>query len=92
VEYNIADCIHCGDEVFIDEETENIDNLPQGINVVIGGGDHISVEKTSPSSRVKDYRVPKVVVKWFSRNTTISIDNHYLCPPCAESLYGFDRE
>lgn len=90
VEYDTDICIHCSDEVFIDESVENIDGLPQGITVVIGGGERISTDSTPFGARLKNYRVPRVIIKWFSgdsRENTSSIQ--YMCPSCAKSVYDF---
>lgn len=90
VEYQVDECTHCTDQVFVDSEVDNIDDLPRGINIVIGGGEHISV-KASPNPSLP-YRVPKVVAKWFTDDQDKSnIETQYLCPACANSLYGYDQ-
>ena len=90
IEYETSNCIHCGDEVFVDRETDNIDKLPEGINVIIGGGKHMSVDKTGAVARNKDYRTPEVLIKWFRReNSNNSVKKQYMCLSCAEAVYGF---
>lgn len=88
IEYDIAKCTHCSDEVFVDEEKENVDNLPEGIPVVIGGGKHMTVDKTSHSSLLKNHWPPKVVIKWFiGDGQSADLTKQYLCRACANSLY-----
>lgn len=90
IEYDTDTCIHCDDEVFIDEIAENIDRLPQGITVVIGGGEHISTDTTPFTALIKSYRVPRIIVKWFGGDDDGEmISTQYMCPSCAKSVYGF---
>lgn len=91
VEYDTDTCIHCGDEVFIDETFENIDGLPQGITVVIGGGKRISVDTTPFGAMIKNHRVPRVTVRWFGgdKDDGSIINTQYMCPSCAKSVYEF---
>ncbi|MFP9191120.1 hypothetical protein ACLI4Q_05575 [Natrialbaceae archaeon A-CW1-1] len=91
-EYETSNCIHCDDEVFVDQEMDNIDNLPEGINVIVGGGKHMSADKTGVVARSKDYRTPKVLVKWFRReNSNKPVNKQYMCPSCAEAVYEFKK-
>jgi hypothetical protein len=89
VEYETAQCSHCNDEIFIDNEKENVDRLPEGIPLVIGGGEHISVDRTDRSSLSKNHWAPKIIIKWFTGDgQSTDLTEQYLCRPCAESLYG----
>lgn len=91
ISYETSSCVHCGDEVFVDEEAENVDSLPEAITVVIGGGEHISTETTPLAARGKSYRVPRVLVKWFGGDDDGQMTaTQYMCPFCAESVYGFE--
>jgi ribosomal protein S27AE len=88
--YEIDSCSNCGSEVFIDDTQPNVDNLPEGINVVIGGGDHMAVEKTGRVARSKDHRVPEILIKLFTDDgESPPLDDRYLCPQCADSIYGY---
>jgi len=89
IEYETRVCAHCGDEVFVDDEVENVDGLSVGVPVIIGGGEHMSVEQTDRMTRVKDYRTPKVVVKWFLGENTHDLTQQHMCRSCAEAVYGF---
>jgi len=89
VEYKTSVCVHCDDEVFIDNDMENIDDLPQGTPVFVGGGEHMSVDQTSMTARAKDYRNPKVIIKWFLGEKNHGIEQQYMCQSCAEALYDF---
>jgi hypothetical protein len=89
IEYDIAECSHCNDKVFIDNERENVDGLPEGIPLVIGGGEQMSVNKTDPSTLSKNHWCPEVVIKWFtSDGQSADLTEQYLCRACAKSLYG----
>lgn len=91
VEYETAECIHCGDAVFIDDEKENFEDLPEAVNVVIGGGEHVSVEKSNKPRA--DHRIPKIIAKVFtSDDKDTVIQQQYMCPSCAKSVYGFGRD
>lgn len=91
VEYESAECTHCGDKVFIDQDMENVDSLPEGINVVIGGGNHIKV-KVNQSGIGAHHRVPRIVTKWFvSEDEELNIERQYICLPCARAVYGFSK-
>lgn len=88
IEYDTAECVHCGDEVFVDTERENVDNLPEGIPVVIGGGEHLSVDKTERTTLSKSHWRPKVVLKWFTSDEgSADLTEQHLCHSCTESLY-----
>ena len=88
VEYDTAKCVHCGEEIFIDTEHENVDNLAEGVPVVIGGGVHLSVDKTERTTLSKNHWRPKVAIKWFtSADGSADLTEQHLCHPCAESLY-----
>ena len=88
--YETDDCSNCGTEIFIEDTHPNVDNLPEGINVVIGGGDHIAVEKTAKMARSKDHRVPEILIKLFTDDgESTSTEERYLCPQCADSIYGY---
>lgn len=90
VTFETAACDFCGEEVFTDSEGQNIEELPEGVNLVIGGGTHITTEQSSASARSRDYRVPKVTTKWFGGpSNDLSLSTGYLCPACAEALYGY---
>lgn len=89
--YATAECTHCGDEVFTDKEAKNVDELPKGVNVVLTGGKNMTVEKANFSAAAKNYRIPRVLVKLFARqNTSLDVSQSYLCPACAQSVYGFE--
>lgn len=89
VEYDTSVCVYCSDEVFIDNDMENVDNLPQGTPVFVGGGDHMSVDQTSVTARAKDWRNPKIIVKWFLSGKKRGIEQQYMCQSCAKSVYDF---
>jgi hypothetical protein len=89
IEYDTAECSHCTDEVFVDNDRENVDGLPEGIPLVIGGGEYMSVDKTDRSTLSKHHWRPKVVIKWFiSDGQSADLSEQYLCRSCAKSLYG----
>lgn len=87
--YETKACAHCGDEVLVDAEAKNVDGLSEGIPVIVGGGEHMSVEQTDRMARVKDYRTPKIIVKWFLGEKTHNLVQQYMCRSCAEAVYGF---
>lgn len=89
VEYETATCVHCEEEVFVDDDMENVDGLPEGITVIVGGGEHMSVEQTDWATRAKSYRTPKVVVKWFLGESKL-VQQH-MCRSCANAVYGFSN-
>lgn len=90
VEYQTAECVHCGDEVFIDNEMSNVDNLPKAINVIIGGGEYLKTNKVK-STFGRQHRTPRVITKWFTDNQKESyFQSQHLCQTCAQSIYGFD--
>ncbi|WP_218818914.1 hypothetical protein [Halorubrum vacuolatum] len=89
VEYETSVCVHCSDEVFIDNDIDNIDNLPRGTPVFVGGGNHISVDQTSPVAHARNYRTPKVIVKWFLGKKKSPLEQQYLCKSCAKAVYNF---
>lgn len=88
VEYQTDVCLHCDQEVFVDDTVANIDGLPEGVTVVIGGGDHLSVDQTGFTARGKDYRSPRTLVKWFFGETEVELTQQYMCPSCARAVYG----
>lgn len=89
IEYATAECSHCNDEVFIDNERDNVDGLPEGKFLVIGGGEHMSVHKTDRSTLLKNHWCPEVVIRWFtSDGQSADLTEQYLCQSCAKSLYG----
>jgi ribosomal protein S27AE len=90
VEYDSATCTNCGDNVFIDNEMENIDNLPEGVPIVITGGENMTVDTTSFTASSKSYRIPKTVIKIFGMERPTSIEDSYLCPACAASVYDLN--
>ena len=91
IEYETAECVHCGDDVFVDDTKENIENLPEAVNVIIGGGKNISVHKSNKPRA--DYRIPKIVTKLFTNdNTKTVLERQHMCPSCAESVYGFGSD
>jgi hypothetical protein len=89
IEYETKTCIHCGDEIVVGDRNENVDGLPKGVTLVVGGGEHMSVEQTDRRARMKDYRTPKIVIKWFLQEETDDLLQQYMCRSCAESVYGF---
>jgi len=93
VEYETGTCIHCGDEVFIDDDMENVDGLPEAVHVLIGGGKHLSTEETPMTARNKNYRVPKVVLKWFGGDSQGEmVRTQHMCLSCAKTVYGFEPD
>lgn len=91
VEYETDECIHCGDDVFVDDEKENIENLPEAVNVVIGGAEHISAEQSDKPRA--DYRLPKTIVKFFTRKDQETVlQQQYMCPSCANSVYDYGSD
>lgn len=92
IKYKTANCTHCEETVFVDDEEENVDNLPEGVNVVIGGGYHLSVDTMDNLAAIKDHRSPKSIIKWFlDTDNDQQIDQQYMCPSCASSVYGFEK-
>lgn len=92
VEYDSATCTNCEDEVFIDGDMENVDNLPEGIPIVITGGENMTVDTTSPMISGKNHRIPKTIVKIFGLEKRASVKESYLCPACASSVYDIDTD
>lgn len=89
VEYETASCVHCEEEVFVDDDLENVDDLPEAVTVIIGGGDHINTEQTDRMTRMKDYRTPSVIVKWFMGDGERGLVQQHMCRSCADAVYGF---
>ncbi|QLH84827.1 hypothetical protein [Halosimplex pelagicum] len=92
VEYDSAACTNCSDEVFVDTDMENVDNLPKGVPTVVTGGENMTLETTGANITSQDYRIPKVLVKLFGLESTSEINQSYLCPSCAKSLYNFEPD
>lgn len=92
IKYDTAVCTHCGEEVFIDAKMDNVDRLPDGVPVVLTGGDNMTVNTTKIGAAAKNYRIPKVIVKIFGLESTNDADQSYLCPACARSVYQFNPE
>jgi len=92
IEYKSAECTNCGNVLFIDNEVENVDNLPEGIPVVVTGGDNMTVDTTSFTASSKNYRIPKTIVKIFGLRDSTSVEESYLCPACAASVYNMETE
>jgi hypothetical protein len=90
VVYNTEDCIHCGNELFADDNRQNVDGLPESITVVIGGGEHMTAEITNPRNK---HRVPRVIIKWFSSdNSGGMMTEQHICPSCAKQIYNFESQ
>ncbi|WP_049927549.1 hypothetical protein [Halopiger goleimassiliensis] len=89
VEYETATCVHCGEAVFVDDDVDNVDDLPEGVTVVVGGGEHMTVERTDRTARVKTYRTPTVLVKWFLGESDGDLLEQHMCRSCADAVYGF---
>ncbi|WP_152422946.1 hypothetical protein [Halorubrum kocurii] len=88
IEYETAACALCDDDVFVDDKKDNIENMPEGVPVVIGGGKHMSVNKTDRVSLNKDHWQPEVLIKWFTDDEQDpDLTEQYLCPSCTKSLY-----
>lgn len=92
VEYDLATCTNCGDEVFIDSDIENIDDLPEGVPIIITGGENMTVDTTSPMISGKSHRIPKTIVKIFGLQSRSSIKESYLCPACVSSVYNLEAD
>ena len=92
VEYESATCSNCDDEVFIDNDMENIDNLPEGVPVVITGGENMTVDTTTPMVSGKSHRIPKTILKIFGLQSRSNVEESYLCPACASSVYDIDTD
>lgn len=90
IEYDSAVCTNCADTLFIDSEVENVDGLPEGVPVVVTGGENMTVNTTSLTASGKSYRVPKTIVKIFGLQEPTSVEESYLCPACAASVYDID--
>lgn len=90
VEYDSATCTNCEDEVFIDDDMENVDNLPEGVPIVITGGENMTVKTTSPMISGKNHRIPKTIVRIFGLQSRSSVKESYLCPGCVSSVYNID--
>ncbi|MFB6225045.1 MAG: hypothetical protein ABEI13_01150 [Candidatus Paceibacteria bacterium] len=91
VEYAVDNCTVCDNNVAVDTDLDTTE--PKGINVLIGGGEHISVNKTSRAARIKQHRIPTVVLKWFGSDPSKdSFQAQYICPQCAKSMYGYDAD
>ena len=89
-EYSVAECVHCGVEVFVNGPDGNIDELPESITVLLGGGEYLSVDETSHSAKRKSHKKPQVLIKWFHTDKDSQVEQQYMCKSCAESLYGYD--
>jgi len=87
IEYESAVCTNCGDDVFIDNDIENVDDLPKGIPTVVTGGENMTVKTTSFTASSKNYRVPQTVVRIFGLQKPTDVEESYLCPACAETVY-----
>lgn len=92
IEYDSAVCMNCGDDVFIDDQIENVDALPEGVPVVVSGGENMTVDTTSITASAKDYRIPKTIVKIFGLQKHTSVEKSYICPACAASVYDVDTD
>jgi len=92
IEYDSAVCMNCGDDVFIDNKIENVDALPEGVPIVITGGENMTVDTTSITASGKSYRIPKTIVKIFGLQEQTSVKESYLCPACAVSVYDVDTD
>ena len=90
IEYETKECDNCGDEVLLDEDQMDNKNHPKGVTVIIGGGEHISVDKTKMTARGRNHRKPKIVTKWFGNNKE-EITKTHLCQSCADGLYDFSQ-
>ncbi|EJN57789.1 hypothetical protein HSB1_38740 [Halogranum salarium B-1] len=51
----------------------------------------MTVSTTSVTASAKSYRVPKTIVKIFGLMGSASVEESYLCPSCAASVYETDR-
>lgn len=91
IKYDSAVCTNCGDDVFIDPEVENVDGLPEGVPVVVTGGENMTVDTTGLMASGKSYRTPQTLVKIFGLKESTSIEESYLCPACAASVYDINR-
>lgn len=92
VEYDSATCTNCGDDVFIDNGMENVDNLPEGVPIVVTGGENMIVDTTSITASAKNHRIPKTVIKIFGLQNRSSTKESYLCSACASSIYDVDTD
>lgn len=83
-------CIYCGQEVYVGESAELSDEIPSGVPVVIGEGGNMTVDQTG--SPFLDYRIPEVIIKWFSRpDESVNTELQHMCPSCAEEVYDYSR-
>lgn len=92
IKYDSAVCMNCGDDVFIDNQMENVDALPEGVPIVISGGENMTVDTTSITASAKGYRIPKTIVKIFGLQEQTSVEKSYICPACAASVYNVDMD
>lgn len=85
-----ASCIHCGQEIQVDDNSTMSSEIPTGISVIVGVGGNITADETGYP--FLDYRVPEVVIKWFSgEEESVDTNLQHMCPPCAESVYNYDK-
>lgn len=78
--------------MFIDEEKENVDQLPEGIPIVVSGGNNMTTDTSSISVATQNYRIPKTVLKIFGLEESANTETSYLCPACAASIYDIQTE
>lgn len=83
-----TNCSHCEKEVVTESGSHQIEDIPRGIEIVIGGGNHMKIESTDFDARSKSWRKCKMIIKWFGSEDSESIEKKHLCPSCANSLYG----
>lgn len=92
VEYEISECVQCDEVVFTDADLDNVDDLPEGVPVVLAGGGSIRVSKTDDLKATIKNQIPEVVVDLLGLEKTTGFKQSYLCPSCAESVYDFNTE
>jgi len=90
VTLNTTKCCNCSTEVLTESNNYKDDEFPDGIKIVIGGGNHMTTESTGWEARSKNWRKCRVIIKWFTDNERLEVEEKYLCPSCISSLFDPD--
>lgn len=86
VKYETRKCDNCEEDVLLDEDQIEDKNHPKGVTVIIGGGEHITVDKTKRTAHGRNHRRPRIVTKWFGVKKE-EITKTHLCQSCLKGLY-----
>lgn len=93
IEYETSACTNCEETVFVDTEGENVDELQEGVPVVLTGGSNMTADVMGSMAAAKQHRIPRTVLKLFGLNEEgAGTAQSYLCPACAKSVYSEDTQ